>query len=239
MHFYPEGLFILKDYMDKVQHFYDQLSSRYSELISKCVPRYQELLYNMFHYIPEDFKPKRILDLGCGTGNLTDHILKKFPEAEIDALDISEDILKECRKRFANNPNVRYIQTDFKSLHLPPGSYDLVMSSIAIHHIEDPDKINLYKEVYQALSSGGIFIFADQTRGIIEEIYRKNIALWKEEAFKLGSTQENWDMWMSHQDAHDFHTPVNWHLFQLEKAGYKEIDLIWKYLMWAVVWAKK
>lgn len=225
--------------MKTVESFYDELSSQYTDLISKCVPRYAELMYNMFHYIPGDFKPKRILDLGCGTGNLTEQILLHYPEAEIDALDISEDILKESQKRFAAKPNVRYIQADFIHMHLPPGSYDLILSSIAIHHINDPEKVNLYRDIFQALTPNGLFIFADQTRGITEEIYQKHILRWKEEAFKLGSTQENWDMWMEHQDAHDFHTPVNWHIKQLEIAGFKEIDLIWKNIMWAVIWAQK
>ncbi|MEJ7780718.1 MAG: hypothetical protein WKF68_14135 [Daejeonella sp.] len=48
--------------MDKVQQFYDELSNEYSELIAKCVPRYPELIHNMFQYLPEDFNPKRILD---------------------------------------------------------------------------------------------------------------------------------------------------------------------------------
>lgn len=225
--------------MDKVEQFYDQLSSSYSELISKCVPRYHEMLDNMFLYLPEDFKPKRILDLGCGTGNLTQKITEHFPEAEIDALDLSEDILTESRKRFSKIPNIRYIQANFKNMHLPPGSYDLVMSSIAIHHIEDPYKIKLYKEVYQALSKNGLFIFADQTRGITDDIYHKNISCWKEESLKLGSTEENWKMWMDHQDAHDFHSPVGWHLDQLKKAGFRKTDLLSKYLMWAVIWAEK
>lgn len=225
--------------MKTVESFYDELSSQYTDLISKCVPRYAELMYNMFHYIPDDFKPKRILDLGCGTGNLTEQILLHYPEAEIDALDISEDILKESQKRFAAKPNVRYIQADFIHMHLPPGSYDLILSSIAIHHINDPEKVNLYRDIFQALTPNGLFIFADQTRGITEEIYQKHILRWKKEAFKLGSTQQNWDMWMEHQDAHDFHTPVNWHVKQLEIAGFKEIDLIWKNIMWAVIWAQK
>ncbi len=225
--------------MDKVQQFYDQLSSEYSELIAKCVPRYPELIHNMFQYLPEDFQPKHILDLGCGTGNLTDQMFKKYPEAQIDALDISEEILNESRKRFSHTPNIRYIQADFKTMHLPPGSYNLVMSSIAIHHIEDPEKIKLYREVFQALAPGGIFIFADQTRGTTDAIYQRNISRWKEEALKLGSTEENWQMWMAHQDAHDFHTPVKWHMEELQKAGFSETDILWKYLMWAVVWARK
>lgn len=225
--------------MENVEDFYDQLSSSYTDLIKKCVPRYEELLNNMFLYLNADFKPLRILDLGCGTGNLTQKIIEKFPDAEIDALDLSEEILEECKKRFANKNNINYLQADFKDMQISVNEYDLVMSSIAIHHVEDPHKFELYKKVYQCLKHGGIFIFADQTRGITDEIYFKNIACWKEEAFKLGSTEENWRMWMEHQDAHDFHSPVGWHLEHLSKSGFKEVDLLSKYLMWAVCWARK
>jgi tRNA (cmo5U34)-methyltransferase len=46
-------------------------------------------------------------------------------------------------------------------------------------------------------------------------------------------------MWMAHQDAHDYHSPVGWHLENLKKAGFNEVDLLSKYLMWGVFWAKK
>ena len=225
--------------MENVEDFYDQLSSKYSDLIKKCVPRSDELLHTMFLYLEPDFKPLRILDLGCGTGNLTQRILEYFPEAQIDALDLSEDILEESRKRFGNQSNMNYLQADFKNMHLSEKSYDLVMSSIAIHHVQDPFKFNLYKDVFYALKTDGLFIFADQTRGITNEIYFKNIECWKAEALKLGSTEENWNMWMAHQDAHDFHSPVGWHLENLKKAGFNEVDLLSKYLMWGVFWAKK
>jgi tRNA (cmo5U34)-methyltransferase len=193
----------------------------------------------MFQYIPENFKPKRIIDLGCGTGNLTREILDHFPDAEIHALDLSEEILDECKKRFPNAHDITYIKADFKHMNLEPNTYDLVMSSIAIHHIEDPFKIQLYEDVFRALKANGLFIFADQTRGITDEIYFNNIACWKVEALKLGSTEENWKMWMDHQDAHDHQSPLGWHLHQLEVTGFTQVDLLSKYLMWGVFWARK
>ncbi len=225
--------------MEQLEQFYDDLSSNYTDLIKKCVPRYQEMLYRMFQYIPENFKPKRIIDLGCGTGNLTREILDHFPDAEIHALDLSEEILDECKKRFPNAHNITYIKADFKHMKLEPNTYDLVMSSIAIHHIEDAFKIQLYNDVFRALKDNSLFIFADQTRGITDEIYFNNIACWKVEALKLGSTEENWKMWMDHQDAHDHHSPVGWHLHQLEDTGFTQVDLLSKYLMWGVFWARK
>lgn len=225
--------------MQSVESFYDQLSLRYTDLISRCVPRYHEMFYNLFHYLPGDLKLAKILDLGCGTGNLTEAALQHFPDAQIHALDLSVDILNECRLRFKDNDNISYHQQDFNQLDFPTESFDLIISSIAIHHIVDDQKAELYKKVFRMLKPGGVFVFADQTRGITEEIYQKHISRWKEEALKLGSTEADWQMWMAHQDAHDHHTPVIWHLKQLEIAGFTTVDVIWKNIMWAILWAQK
>ena len=117
--------------MQSVEDFYDQLSSRYTELISKCVPRYDELFFNLFYYLPDDLQPKQILDLGCGTGNLTEAALKHFPDADIHALDLSAEILNERRIRFKDKANIHYHQQDFSNLDFPDESFDLIISSIA------------------------------------------------------------------------------------------------------------
>lgn len=225
--------------MQSVENFYDSLSHDYTDLIRRCVPRYGELLFNMFCYLPRGFKPQRILDLGCGTGNLTEQIRLHFPDAEITAVDISGEILKECETRFRGDREIRYVQADFRDLPFAPASFDLVMSSIAIHHIRDPEKSLLYRRIHELLSPGGIFVFADQTRGITDEIYAVHMERWKEEAFRLGSTDENWRMWMEHQEAHDYHTPVSWHLDELRGSGFREVDALWKNIMWLVAWARK
>jgi tRNA (cmo5U34)-methyltransferase len=222
-----------------VENFYDQLSSDYTELIRKCVPRYDEQFYNLFCYLPKDFKPQRILDLGCGTGNLTAAILQHFPNAEIHALDLSADILNECKERFKEHRNISYHQQDFSHLDFPENHFDLILSSFAIHHVQDEEKKKLYQQILAILKPNGLFEFADQTRGSTEEIYQTHIARWKIEAFKLGSTQENWDMWMQHQADHDFHSPVVWHLETLKEVGFKDIDVLWKNIMWAIIYCRK
>ncbi len=222
-----------------VENFYDELSGRYTDLISRCVPRYQEMFDNLFYYLPDNLQPKQLLDMGCGTGNLTAAALQHFPEARIHALDLSADILAECKQRFAAHPNLQYHQQDFSQLQFAPESFDLVISSIAIHHVPDAKKADVYRQVYDLLKPGGVFTFADQTRGATGEIYQKHIARWQQEACKLGSTEADWQLWMAHQEAHDYHAPVYWHLQQLEAAGFKEVDVIWKNIMWVVVSGRK
>ena len=43
--------------LDTVTNFYNDLSSEYTALIAKCVPKYDEMLFNLFCYLPADFKP--------------------------------------------------------------------------------------------------------------------------------------------------------------------------------------
>jgi tRNA (cmo5U34)-methyltransferase len=222
-----------------VTNFYNQLSTEYTQLIAKCVPKYDEMLYNLFCYLPKDFKPKKILDLGCGTGNLTALVLAKFPDADIYALDISPEILNQCKERFKDHNNIFYVEQGFENLTFDDNYFDLIVSSIAIHHINDDAKVNLYRKIYDVLKPNGIFEFADQTYGATEEIYQTHLKRWKKAAFELGSSQENWDMWMKHQKQHDFHSPVLWHINNLEKTGFKNVDVLWKNIMWLVLYAEK
>ena len=178
------------------------------ELIRKCVPRYEEMFFNLFHYLPDGFYTQHILDLGCGTGNLTAAALQHFPQAQLHALDVSGEILRECANRFAGKANVHYHQQDFNFLDFPDASFDLIISAIAIHHITDPEKVKLYARLHALLKPGGIFVLWTKPASATTEIYNKHIARWQQEAFKLGSTQQNWDMWMQHQTAHDYHDPT-------------------------------
>ena len=107
---------------------------------------------------------KRVLELGCGTGNLTAMIARAYPKSELVAVDFSGEALAECRRKLAHS-SVSFLQEDFARLSFAKGEFDLVISSIAIHHLADGDKSRLFQGVFQWLGNGGIFTFADQFRG--------------------------------------------------------------------------
>lgn len=80
-------------------------------------------------------KPQRILEIGCGTGHLSAHLLKKFPDAEIVLSDISPAMLALCQQRFAGRPS--YLCCDGASLPQDLGRFDLIVSSLALQWVED------------------------------------------------------------------------------------------------------
>jgi tRNA (cmo5U34)-methyltransferase len=223
----------------KVQEFYNEISKEYSAMMDKAVPKYREMLMNLFHCLPNNFAPNNILELDCGTGNLTDYIVKRYPTSTITVVDISEQILKECKARFKSNSLINYHQTDFNDLNLEKNTFDLVTSSIAIHHLNDNDKQLLFSKINTYLKDGGVFVYVDQCKSSTHEIYQKNIDSWKIEASKLGSTEDNWKMWMDHQDQHDFHSTVVEQIKWLENAEFENVDIIWRSLLWAILYAEK
>ncbi|HHH53103.1 MAG TPA: methyltransferase domain-containing protein [Bacteroidetes bacterium] len=223
----------------KVQDFYNKISEDYPALLRKAVPRYDEMLDAILEYIPPEFKPKRVLELGCGSGNLTDKVISRFPGSLIEVVDISGDFLHFCKIRFKERTKIIYHQMDFKDLDFDDSSFDLVVSSISIHHIEDHEKLRLFEIIYNILKPNGKLIFADQTKGSNEYIYKKHIEAWHKEAIKLGSSEEDWKMWMDHQNKHDFHSTVMEHFDWMKNANFKNIDILWKNLLWTVFYGEK
>jgi tRNA (cmo5U34)-methyltransferase len=224
--------------MVTTKEFYDRFSSRYTEAILKCVPRYQEMLSALFYYLPDGFAPSGILELGCGTGNLSALVLRHFPNARFTAVDISGECISECKARL-NDPSIEFIQEDFSKLTFPEGSFDLVVSSISIHHLADFAKKRLFQHVHGWLASGGFLTFSDQFRGETEELYRKHMELWRSHASENNVTEEEWATWIEHQELHDHHSPLKSHLDWLAGCGFERPDCVWRYSLWAVICAAK
>lgn len=219
--------------------FYDSISSEYTGLLERTVPCYREMMVHLMKYIPDGLNVGNILELGCGTGNLTYMLREKYPPAHIEAVDFSESIIRECRTRMGATDRITYNRIDFRDMSFPAGSFDLIISSISIHHLEDADKEVLFQKLYTFLKSGGVFTFSDQCKGITEEIYLKEQMGWKSEAFESGASENDWKTWMEHQEMHDHHASIPDQMHWLEQAGFRNVDVVWKYLLWTVFYSEK
>ena len=222
-----------------VEDFYNRISVRYSEAIQRCVPRYGEMLRTLIDYIPYDLRPRRIVELGCGGGDLSALIAERYPKAEIHLVDFAAEMIETCKRRFAGAPNLRYHTLDFAQMAFDDHSVDLVVSSISIHHLDDTAKQALFRRVFSSLREGGVLAYADQFRGVSNEIHATHMNRWREEAFSLGCSPEEWDSWMRHQDRHDHHATLEAQVGWLHEAGFALVDCPWRHLLWTVLIARK
>lgn len=106
---------------------------------------------------------RTVLDLGAGTGLELFRFFERFPDARVTALDISPNMLAQLSKRpFADRVDIiigDFFEADFG---LPEGiGYDAVISTSALHHFLEEDKVRLFRKVYECLKPGGIFVNSD------------------------------------------------------------------------------
>jgi len=222
-----------------VAKFFDALTDDYAAAIQRCFPRYQEMLWALLDYLPRDRTFNSILELGCGTGTLSLLLHQAFPTALLRLVDVSGESLDVCRSRIELNGSTFFDQMDFRDLAFEESSFDLIVSSISIHHLDSSEKQSLFRRVHGWLKKGGVFSFADQCAGASADLSVRHVENWKELTFSAGSSNEEWEMWMQHQTEHDHHDTLANQLVWLNDAGFTGVDCTWRYLLWSVFQARK
>jgi tRNA (cmo5U34)-methyltransferase len=111
----------------------------YLDEIRADVPRYDELQAQTIDAIP--FAPRRVLELGIGTGETARRLLEHHPDAEVTGLDSSPEMVFRAREL---GIEVRLARIEDP---LPDGPWDLVISVLAVHHLDDAGKRDLFRRV--------------------------------------------------------------------------------------------
>lgn len=152
--------------MENVRSYFEQESDSFDEDIHFIVPNYEEMLDALFIGFSFDKSlPINVVDVGCGTGSVTQRLKQHYPHAFVTCLDISERMLNIARSRLSSETNIHYQLADFEEYEMD-NSYDVVISSLALHHSNsDEAKIRFYEKVLKALVPGGFFYNADIVLG--------------------------------------------------------------------------
>jgi tRNA (cmo5U34)-methyltransferase len=170
----------------------------------------------LLEQIPSD--AKRVLDLGTGDGRLLALVKLNNPSVEGVALDFSDPMIEQVKKRFANDGKVKIIKHDF-SLPLPAkklGCFDAIVSSLAIHHLTHIRKKQLYTEVFTLLNPKGVFCNLEHVSSATENMHLKFLAA-------TGFTPQTED---PSNKLLDVETQLGW----LRKIGFVDVDCYWKWL---------
>lgn len=168
----------------------------------------------MYSCLP-DLTDKKVLCLGCGTGEECQHLSEKV--SEIVGVDISEGLVNYAK---ASYPELKFHVMDMENLEFPDDSFDYVYSSLVMHYIDSWTKT--LSEVKRVLKAGGIFLFsthhpatwgAERFRGEEERTsflgYKKRFNTNKVEVFgDYLNTQKVDDVWFGDFPVTFYHRPM-------------------------------
>jgi ubiquinone/menaquinone biosynthesis C-methylase UbiE len=105
----------------------------------------------------------KVLDVGCGTGNLT-LTAKKYAGASGSAygIDASPEMIDVARKKAKRSGSETVFEVGLiEKIAYPDATFDVVISRLVIHHLPDDLKRQGFKEIYRVLKPGGLFFLAD------------------------------------------------------------------------------
>jgi tRNA (cmo5U34)-methyltransferase len=131
----------------------------YLDLITGEVPTYTELQDTVGEHAvrPSGQPPRRVLDLGTGTGETARRVITRHPDAELVGVDASADMLEAARTQL---PDAALCCQRLED-PLPGGPFDVVVSALAVHHLDPDGKADLFARIHDALGEDGRFVLAD------------------------------------------------------------------------------
>jgi tRNA (cmo5U34)-methyltransferase len=137
----------------------------YLDEIRAEVPRYDELQEATIAAVP--FAPRRVLELGVGTGETTRRLLGRYPDAEVTGLDSQPEMVFKARE---HGITVRLASMQDP---LPDGPWDLVVSVLSVHHLDSDQKRDLFRRVREqskAIVMGDVVLTDPQVTALEEGV---------------------------------------------------------------------
>lgn len=151
---------------------------------------------------------EHVLDLGTGDGRMLALVLSRHPDAPGLGIDSSEPMLARARERFQGSPGVELKVHDLEQPLGATGPFDVVVSGLAIHHLDDKRKAELFGEIHTLLAPGGVFANLDLVSSETDGLHQRFL-------HQIGRT---------HEDPADQPATLCSQLEWLRNAGFTDVD---------------
>lgn len=221
--------------MNQIKQHFEEEAHKFDRIIQQLIPYYDQMLEALVSAIPFEAEyPIRVLDVGCGTGTVAQHILQAFPRSHVTCLDFSEQMIEMAKVKLARFDRVSYLVQDFRE-YTPNDSYHAVVSSLALHHlVTDAEKKAFYRKIHQTLLPGGCFYNADVVLGASEHLQSTYMQRWKAFMQRQISKEEVENVWLQKYSEEDRPAQLVEQLTWMSDIGYRNVDVLWKYYNFAV-----
>lgn len=194
----------------------------------------------------------KVLDLGCGNGALTMEILKEDDEIQATLVDGSSEMLKNARENLKLYDNMNFVHKTFQELieeeldedDVLVDEFDLVVSSLAIHHLHMEEKRSLFHYIHNHLYHGGFFLNIDVVKAPVNELESWYRVLWsewiRENQSSLWVKTSFEHLPLRYKDNSDNHPDeLQDQLDALKAVGFQKVDCYYKYGVFSIFGGRK
>lgn len=215
---------------ETIARAFDASVDYYDDWMRVALPSYHGIFMAALEQIPfEKSASFQVLDLGAGTGLFSWHVLGEYPAANFTLCDVAPGMLEIARKRFAPYPGqFTYLIEDYRQLPADR-KFDLVISSLSIHHLFDEDKRALFCQICSLLEDGGLFLNIDQVWGPTEYWQSRYWDQWLARVRQNGASPDQIEASVKRRREFDHEASLADQLQWLAQAGFSQVDCVFKH----------
>lgn len=219
---------------------FDRSAESYDSWMRLALPGYDEIFSTALEIMPfEVDKAIEVLDLGAGTGLFSWHVFGKYPQARFVLCDLAPKMLELARERFQGyEDQFEYVLRDYRD-YQSTRRFDLVISSLSIHHLTDEEKRKLFGDVYRSLRDGGVFVNVDQIKGPTPEMGALYWENWLGKVRAAEAPEYQIQASIQRRTKYDHDASLVDQLQWLSEAGFVNVDCVYKNFFIGVFYASK
>lgn len=207
------------------------------------VPERERQIGTICGLIPPAPEGALIVELCCGEGLLAQALLERFPNCVVRGMDGSAEMLTAAGRRltaFGEHFQPEHFNLASNDWRVEIQGVHAIVSSLAIHHLDGPEKQALFADVYRMLCPGGVFVIADVIAPVGNQAESVAANAWdwavRQRSLELDGNlsgfelfqREHWNMYRYFDpDDIDKPSPLYVQLQWLEKAGFVDVDVYW------------
>jgi len=173
----------------------------------------------------------RVLDIGCGAGNNTIRLARRYKSDFICHLcDLSRPMLERARQRVSKETTaeVCLFEGDFRNLDLEDSAYDVVFAAAVLHHLrDDGDWEAAFRKIYRILRPGGSLWITDLVTQESPEVHALMWERYGEYLEGMGGATHRQEVF-SYIEKEDSPRPVTFQLDLMRKVGFRSVDILHK-----------
>lgn len=153
---------------DAVLDVYDYIAQEYDERIPGTTTLDASFMATEMSFVLDHISPTdQVLDMGCGTGRFTEPLAKQAHS--VVGLDLTPGMLEKAKERCGGLANASFQQGDMCELPFEDGSFDVVVSMLALMHLPPQDRQRAFRETARVLRPGGRALFGVKN-GVFERM---------------------------------------------------------------------
>ena len=223
----------------RVDEIFDRSAAHWDDWVRKAIPCYDEVFSTAVELIPyKEDAEVQVLDLGAGTGLFSWHVFQSYPKARFVLFDVASQMLAVGRNRFKGSNQFTFSEADYLGVN-ESEAYDLIISSLSIHHLLDEQKKTLFRSVYRALKSSSAFINIDQIKGETKNLRALYWEKWLKRVREAGAEEEEIEESIRRRCELDRDATLAEQLGWLKEAGFQDVDCVYRNYFIGVFFALK